>query len=260
MECEDVFSRKRWGIVGDAGFFIDPFYSPGNDFIAMGNTFLNNLIRRDLEGKSNFFRTPWFNKMFKNFFKGTEMIFKDNYPVFGNHQVMPIKILWDWMIYWSITGHIMMQGRLADPMLYVRHKKELDRLNLFNKDLQNHFRRWNEMKPAQEITARIRLCDLCMVMGTNKALLDDLDDKEFATRFVKRIDQLETLFWEVIDYSGIEPITTVKRREVPGTEKDGFKLVMNLLAKHTEGLKAPMDDEGESRESVAVTPGPVAAG
>ena len=39
VECKQVFSAQRWGITGEAGFFHDPFYSPGSDFIAISNTF-----------------------------------------------------------------------------------------------------------------------------------------------------------------------------------------------------------------------------
>ena len=34
----DVYSPDRWSLVGEAGAFADPFYSPGSDFIGYGNT------------------------------------------------------------------------------------------------------------------------------------------------------------------------------------------------------------------------------
>ena len=35
--CARVFSADGWALVGEAGVFTDPFYSPGSDFIAIGN-------------------------------------------------------------------------------------------------------------------------------------------------------------------------------------------------------------------------------
>ncbi|MEO7149549.1 MAG: tryptophan 7-halogenase, partial [Rhodanobacteraceae bacterium] len=35
--CKQVFSADRWALTGEAGVFLDPFYSPGSDFIAIGN-------------------------------------------------------------------------------------------------------------------------------------------------------------------------------------------------------------------------------
>jgi len=34
-------------LTGEAGAFLDPFYSPGSDYIAMANTFITDLIVRD---------------------------------------------------------------------------------------------------------------------------------------------------------------------------------------------------------------------
>lgn len=49
--CERVFSPDRWCLTGEAGVFLDPLYSPGSDFIAISNTFITELIERDLSGE-----------------------------------------------------------------------------------------------------------------------------------------------------------------------------------------------------------------
>ena len=38
--CKQVFSGERWALTGEAGLFLDPFYSPGSDFIAIANTYI----------------------------------------------------------------------------------------------------------------------------------------------------------------------------------------------------------------------------
>ena len=43
---ERVYSPDRWSLVGEAGAFADPFYSPGSDFIGSGNIFTSDLICR----------------------------------------------------------------------------------------------------------------------------------------------------------------------------------------------------------------------
>ena len=47
-----VFSADRWGLVGEAAAFLDPFYSPGSDFIAIGNTMMTKLIEEDRAGRN----------------------------------------------------------------------------------------------------------------------------------------------------------------------------------------------------------------
>lgn len=39
------------GSTGEAGAFLDPFYSPGSDFISLNNTWVSDLIKRDFEGE-----------------------------------------------------------------------------------------------------------------------------------------------------------------------------------------------------------------
>jgi len=36
--CGRMYSSARWALTGDAGAFLDPFYSPGTDFVALANT------------------------------------------------------------------------------------------------------------------------------------------------------------------------------------------------------------------------------
>ena len=43
--------KDRWSLVGEAGPFLDPFYSPGSDFIAMANTLTTDLVTRYLDGE-----------------------------------------------------------------------------------------------------------------------------------------------------------------------------------------------------------------
>ena len=51
--CKQVFSADRWALTGEAGVFLDPFYSPGSDFIAIANTYITELIARDRAGRAD---------------------------------------------------------------------------------------------------------------------------------------------------------------------------------------------------------------
>ena len=57
---KETFSTDRWTVVGESGLFTDPFYSPGTDFISIGNTLTADLIQRDLKGEDVFYRTKFF--------------------------------------------------------------------------------------------------------------------------------------------------------------------------------------------------------
>ncbi|HET7218545.1 MAG TPA: NAD(P)/FAD-dependent oxidoreductase, partial [Vicinamibacterales bacterium] len=49
--CDRVVSPDGWSLVGEAGVFTDPFYSPGSDFIAIGNDLAADLIVRSARGE-----------------------------------------------------------------------------------------------------------------------------------------------------------------------------------------------------------------
>ncbi len=148
LECKQIFSCRRWGITGEAGKFLDPFYSPGSDFIGYGNTYLCELIKRDLAGKSNRFHAPFFDFLYNRMHSGTSVVYQDQYPLFGNHQVMPVKILWDYMIYWTLTGHIFCHGKSASPWMSFRHFFKINRLDKLNRCMQKFFRNWHQQTPT----------------------------------------------------------------------------------------------------------------
>lgn len=252
LESQQMYSKDNWGIVGDAGAFIDPFYSPGNDFIAISNYFINEMIGRSLAGKSNAILAPFYNKIFGLFFHGTGLIFRDNYQLFGNHQIMPIKILWDWMVYWTISGHIVIQGRVTNPLMYLKHMMDLKKLNGMNDAMQAHFRRWHKEKPSFETGGLINTSNLCLLMDTNAKLEDKLNDAEFSQRFKDNVAQMETLFWEIVDFSPIEFEGPIKRRNHSDTVKDGFRIVMETAAGMMPEKKMESDTPAMEKEPVAV--------
>jgi flavin-dependent dehydrogenase len=97
-----MYSAERWACTGEAGAFLDPFYSPGSDFISLNNTFLSDLILRDLQGEDITLRTEVYERTHLNWFESWLPIYQDKYKLMGNTQIMVMKIFWDWAIYWSV--------------------------------------------------------------------------------------------------------------------------------------------------------------
>jgi flavin-dependent dehydrogenase len=97
-----MYSTERWACTGEAGAFLDPFYSPGSDFISLNNTFLSDLILRDLKGEDITLRTEVYERTHLNWFESWLPIYQDKYKLMGNTQIMVMKIFWDWAIYWSV--------------------------------------------------------------------------------------------------------------------------------------------------------------
>jgi flavin-dependent dehydrogenase len=95
------WSTDRWGIVGEAGAFVDPLYSPGNDFIALANAFTEELIRVDLAGEDLETRTRELNIQYRVLVAGALDIFRGAAPIYGHAPAMLAKIYWDNFSYWT---------------------------------------------------------------------------------------------------------------------------------------------------------------
>ena len=59
---------RSLGLVGEAGAFADPFYSPGSDFIGYSNTFSADLIARELDGEDISERIEYYNDFYQRTF------------------------------------------------------------------------------------------------------------------------------------------------------------------------------------------------
>jgi len=104
------WSVDRWALVGEAGAFVDPLYSPGTDFIAYANTFTSELIRTDLEGGDLETRTRELNLQYRALVAGNIDVYAHSAPVYGHPRGMLAKVYWDNFAYWSYSCQYYLRG------------------------------------------------------------------------------------------------------------------------------------------------------
>lgn len=100
----------RWAIVGEAGAFVDPLYSPGTDFIAYANCFTAELMRVDVEGEDLVRRTGELNAQYRALVSGSVGLFREAASVYGHARAMATKIYWDNFVYWCFACQYYLQG------------------------------------------------------------------------------------------------------------------------------------------------------
>ena len=93
----------RWAMVGEAGLFVDPFYSPGSDFIALANGFTGELVRADFEGRADPEYTEFLDWFYRRLALISTATYSDAAEVYGQPRVMAAKIYWDNFNYWSFV-------------------------------------------------------------------------------------------------------------------------------------------------------------
>ena len=158
--CAQVFSPDRWALVGEAGVFTDPFYSPGSDFIAMGNDYVTDLIVRDARGEDIASRAEAFNATYLRLFDAFIRLYDGQYPIMGNAQVMTAKVSWDNASYWAITALLFFQRRLRQPEFLASIEPLMRRFFVLHARMQQFFKAWDRADPGVHAHAAASVIDV----------------------------------------------------------------------------------------------------
>jgi len=221
--CKQIFSRDRWAITGEAGWFLDPFYSPGSDFIAIGNTYITELIRADRAGEP--LRKPVLlhGEFFRQFYTSMLTLYTDQYPLFGDARVMPVKVLWDYAYYWGVLCPLFFQQRLTDLAVIKDLEEPLERARSLNSAMQILMREWSAATCPAEIDAHAGATEMLdqaalpWFAELNRGLTDRLDDAGVRSRIRDNVELLKRLGAEI---SGLAvrdaPAVNVPSGVIPG--------------------------------------------
>jgi flavin-dependent dehydrogenase len=96
-----VFAGDGFALVGDAAAFIDPFYSPGIDWIAYTSSATAALIDGSLRGKPKAARIARHNEQFAECYKSWfNSIYRDKYYYLGDHELMTLAFRLDLGLYY----------------------------------------------------------------------------------------------------------------------------------------------------------------
>ena len=200
--CKQVFSAQRWALTGEAGLFLDPFYSPGSDFIAIGNSYICELIARDRDGRPLAAHAQLYDQIFRSFYESTLALYTDQYPIFGDPEVLPVKVIWDYTYYWGVLSQFFFQRRIADLAAFSDLRDELAHCQALNREVQALLRAWSAARPLASVPNRAVMLDqaaLPWFAALNKSLLDRLDDAAFRERIRHSTRQMRALAAEIAD-------------------------------------------------------------
>ena len=134
LGSERVFSTERWALTGEAGVFVDPFLSPGTDFIAISNQMVTDMVCRDLADEPFEEYTEFMNDLYLNLFELLLGWFKKLYPVYDKDQALMLWIGWYFALYMSVPVSLSRYKRIAD----------ID----FMKSIDGHMKRWAALSVA----------------------------------------------------------------------------------------------------------------
>ena len=200
--CKQVFSGQRWALTGEAGLFLDPFYSPGSDFIAIGNTYICELIARDRAGRPLDAHAKIYDQIFHSFYESTLALYTDQYAIFGDAEVLPVKVIWDYTYYWGVLAQFFFHRRLADLAAFSDLRDELAHCQALNLQVQALLREWSAARPLASVPNPAVMLDqasLPWFSDLNKSLNDTLSDAGFRARIRHSTRQMRALAAEIAE-------------------------------------------------------------
>jgi len=199
--CRQLFSAERWAISGEAGLFLDPFYSPGSDFIAIANTYICELVARDLAGQPTAAHAAIFDQIFHSFYESTLALYEGQYPILGDAEALPAKVLWDYTYYWGILAQFFFQRRMCDLASFSALRDELTHCQALNREVQALLRAWSAPRPRDAIANPPTMLDqasLPWFAALNESLLErGLDDERFRERIRQSTRRMRALAAEI---------------------------------------------------------------
>ncbi len=198
--CKQVFSgRQRWAMTGEAGLFLDPFYSPGSDFIAIGNTYITDLIAQDRAGRPLEARAQLYDQIYHSFYESTLALYQDQYALFGDPEVLPVKVIWDYAYYWGVLSQIFFQQRLTDLHALGSLKREMHHCQRLNLAVQTLLRHWSAASARANPAVMLDQAAMPWFAELNRSLKDTLDDAGFRERIRASTVQLRQLAGEILE-------------------------------------------------------------
>ncbi len=197
--CKQMFSADGWAITGDAGVFLDPFYSPGSDFIAMNNGFITELIVKQYAGEEIALAAVQYEKLFRTLFLAFGPVYEDQYPIMGNAKVMTIKVIWDFTLYWSGIAVLFFRDKLCDLMFMQSAAVALQQVYQLNRQMQSLFRHWAELDLSTDDMSDVfvNYSHIGFVQQLNKDLHKQLGDDALQQQLLLNIAFIRELANEI---------------------------------------------------------------
>jgi flavin-dependent dehydrogenase len=198
-KCTRVLSSERWAMTGDSGIFIDPLYSPGSDFIAIQNGFIVDAISRDLSGERFIGRSEIYNDMYRQLTEAVLSTFLGQYPVFGNPRIMPLKVIWDYTIYWGFLAFFTIQQRLCDLESLKTIESAVARIYNQSEEMQRLLRTHHNRPYPSMPAGFVDIGQIPFLYELNRALTATHTTESFLATLQVNITLIEDVFCRIRD-------------------------------------------------------------
>jgi flavin-dependent dehydrogenase len=190
--CKQEFSGKdRWCLVGEAGPFLDPFYSPGSDFISISNTLSTDLITRQLDGEDVTARAEAHNDLYLSTYKVALTQYEGQYGFWGNPLVMTVKICANNILYWGTVGQLFFHHKYTDVDFMAAVRPDLERIWAITRQLEAMFREWHELEDREWRRAIVPTGAFAAMLDRHNDMGGGFDDETLKRKLAQTAELME---------------------------------------------------------------------
>jgi hypothetical protein len=126
-------------------------------------------------------------------------MYQDQYALFGEPEVLPAKVIWDYSYYWGVLCPLFMQQRLTDLRALSALREELACCQRLNAEVQRLLRAWGPVARKRNGPRMLDQASLPWFAELNASLNDRLDDDAFRQRIRDNAQMLRELAAEITD-------------------------------------------------------------
>jgi hypothetical protein len=125
--------------------------------------------------------------------------------MFGDPEVFPIKITWDYTFYWGTLCQFFFQRRMTDLATINRLSGELELARKLNFAMQKFMREWSAKHQSRNVRGMIDQATRPWFVELNRALVDPLTEEELRLRVRENVNALAAVAREILAKASAYP-------------------------------------------------------
>jgi hypothetical protein len=134
-DCKQTISAERWALVGEAGRFTDPLYSPGSDLIGIYNTLIVDAIQTE-DDAALAEKCLMAEQIQRVMYESYVPSYATSYDCLGDQEAFTLKYTWELAVYFGFFVLPMINGLYANPQFMRPFLQRFAILGPINANLQ----------------------------------------------------------------------------------------------------------------------------
>jgi flavin-dependent dehydrogenase len=147
FDCAQTIDRNRWALIGEAGRWTDPLYSPGGDLISIYNTLVTDSIltadQEELDAK-----VALYEQLERAVYAAYVPSYAISYDCLGDQEAYSLKYTWELTIYFAFYVFPFINDLFTDRRFLVTFLARFGALGRVNASLQQFINDYYHWKKA----------------------------------------------------------------------------------------------------------------